>query len=269
MRRAASALAALVILLGAVTVEAQPPGGGHGGHGGFGGPGEGAGFGEGGGQRSFFGPLANPSAVVSAMLDLKSNARTAGQWTAMRKAAEKDAILFAPGAVNAQRWLKGQSDPDKPLSWDVRQVFMSCGGDAGVARGVWKDAAGKNGAFSMVWREREKGGLGWLIYHSGPMAKDLQAQRGEDGEIDGTIADCAARSPMHHPGGPKGKGHAKPKPALISDPPPASGSGQSGDGTLRWSWDVAQDGGRHFTVTMRKDGTDRTIIDDHSAAGDI
>ncbi|MBU0792504.1 MAG: hypothetical protein KJ752_00875, partial [Alphaproteobacteria bacterium] len=58
---------------------------------------------------------ANPSAVVAAELGLARLAREEGQWTALRKEAEKDAVIFAPGPVNAPDWLKQQADPAEPM----------------------------------------------------------------------------------------------------------------------------------------------------------
>ena len=50
-------------------------------------------------------PQANPSAVIATELAFAREAREKGQWTAFRKFAAEDAVMFVPGAVAARPWL--------------------------------------------------------------------------------------------------------------------------------------------------------------------
>lgn len=221
---------------------------------------------------------ADPSAVVAAEIAFAKLARDKGQWTAFRDTADKDGIMFLPLATNAQRFLKGRKDPPKPIAWQPGRVFISCDGSYAVSTGPWQRPDGSTGTFITVWRQQEKGGYKWALDFGS--TKAFGTNVAEEG-IDAKIADCPARraqgvSPTVAGETPaqadlrewsEGAGrHRRPKPpkyevARIPDPAPASGAGQSRDGSLHWAW-TSGEKARSLVIKMRYQGKDMTVIDE-------
>jgi len=196
---------------------------------------------------------ANPSAIVAAELGLARLSREDGQWTAFRDMAEKDAVIFAPAPVNAPAWLKKQADPTEPMSWSPQQVFMSCDGSYGAATGPLRKADGTQGRFVTIWRQQRKGDYKWVMtFASG----ETPAAQDDDGAISASVATCRRGPPLSERERRKRRHFDV---VRIPDPPPASGSGQSADGTLRWTWN-AQGESRTIEVFLnRPDGEERVI----------
>ncbi len=70
-----------------------------------------------------------------------------------------------------------------------------------------------------------------------------------------------------------GRGNKRPKPpkyevVRIPDPPPANGTGQSRDGSLRWQWTTGAEGARSLKVTAQYGGRAVAVVDDKYAAGE-
>lgn len=225
------------------------------------------------------GPTADPSAVVAAEIAFAQLSRDKGQWTGFRKTADTDAVMFVPGIVNAQRWLKSQKDPAKSVVWSPERVLMSCDGTYGVAHGraEWPD--GRKNGYVTIWRRQQDGSYKWMLDWSTALPK------GADDGIDGKIAECPPRRGPGAGAGPDGgrppvrreemrrmekafRESWKKDVVRIADPPPATGEGQSRDGSLRWQWTVAADGARSLKVSARYDGAERAFIDDRFAAGE-
>lgn len=210
--------------------------------------------------------LADPSTVIAAELAFNRLAQEEGQWAAFRKMADKDAIMFVPQAVNAQGWLRSRPEPEARLLWWPSRVFISCDGSYAASTGSWERSDGTVGYFTTIWRRQKKGNYLWVI-DQGDTAPSLRAAREDD--LEAKVAQCA-RGPRRDdgPAVPRGKPGKPPKLEIvrIADPPPAAGDGQSDDGTLRWRWTVRSDGSRIFTVTMRQDDEDRTVIEDEVKA---
>ena len=224
------------------------------------------------GRGGMLAPLANPSDIVSAELAFATLSRQQGQWTGFRKTADKDAVLFVPAAVNAQTWLKKRADPPKSVTWAPDRVFMSCDSSYGIAHGHAEYPDGRKSGYVTIWRRQKDGSYKWVLDWS----TDWPSQIAEDG-IDGKVADCPPRrgrgpnaGAAEPPRGDDARRMAQPpKFAVdrIADPPPAAGSGQSVDGSLRWQWDVKPDGARTLKVTARYGGKDVDFIDDSRPAG--
>ena len=64
------------------------------------------------------------------------DAQRIGQWTAFRKYADRDAVMFTPQAVWAREFLKGRKDPPEAVRWWPATSFVSCDGRTAVNTGV-------------------------------------------------------------------------------------------------------------------------------------
>ena len=106
---------------------------------------------------------ANPSAVVATELAFARAARERGQWTAFREYAAEDAVMFVPGAVRAQEWLKGRADPMQAVQWQVHQVWMSCDGSLAVTQGAAQWPDGRPGRFVTAWQRQRDGNYRWVM----------------------------------------------------------------------------------------------------------
>lgn len=199
--------------------------------------------------------LANPSAIVAAELAFARLAREKGQWTAFRETADKDAVLFAPGAVNAQGWLRKRTDPAEPLSWQPHRIFISCDGSYAAATGPQRKAGdtGKGGSFTTIWRQQKNGSYKWVLN----LSSDTAAPANEDNIIDARVADCGRRSAIDQKRDDDRRRGKRPDVVPIPNPPPANGTGQSADGTLRWSWT-----GQSVEVVMHYQGKDERVLQD-------
>lgn len=205
------------------------------------------------------GGFADPSAVIAAELAFNRLAQNEGQWTAFRKTAAKDAVMFTPRAVNAQAWLKGRADPAKSVMWWPSRVFMSCDGGYAVSTGSWQRADGSVGYFTTIWRREKNGTYRWVLDHGDA----LPAPRaGREDDLEAKVARCE-RGPRRD-----GERRGKEKIVPVPIPPPAAGEGGSADGTLAWSWAVAADDARTLTVRMRQeDGMHEVVTDVVKAPG--
>ena len=181
--------------------------------------------------------------AVDAELAFARDAQKIGMWTAFRKYADKDAVMFTPQAVWAQEYLKDRKDPPKAITWRPAHSFVSCDGRTSVNTGPWFTPDGKpQGYFTTVW-QREKSGWHWVYDGGGPYAegaappKALKAQAHR--------ASCRTKAP----GAP-----VPPPPPLTPKQarttPEDNGRGQSADKTLGWDWKVEKDGARKFRVYL-------------------
>ena len=180
---------------------------------------------------------AAPTAV-DAELAFARDAQRIGQWTAFRKWADRDAVVFTPQAAWAQQVLP-KKDPPKAIVWRPAHSFVSCDGRTAVNTGPWFKVDGTPGGYlTTVW---QRGAPGWRwVYDGGgpgaaPAATKAQVHR----------AACRGR----HPGAP-----VIPPPPLTSKQarttPEDNGRGESADKTLGWDWKVEKNGARKFRVFM-------------------
>lgn len=221
--------------------------------------------------------MANPSAVVAAELGFARLAQEKGQWTAFRETADKDAVMFVPDAVNAQSWLRKRADPSKALTWQPYRVVVSCDGGYALSTGPWTAPNGQTGTFNTIWRRQRDGNFKWIL----DFGSDAKTPIQPDPIIDGKVAQCARRGATTasdrgatmgadrgaamgpgRDGPPRGDRKAdekaREKAALIPNPPPLSGEGQSADGSLRWRWTKGATE-NSFEVTMRDGDGERTV----------
>ena len=177
--------------------------------------------------------------AIDAELAFARDAQRIGQWTAFRKYADRDAVMFTPQATWARDFLKGRKDPPKALTWRPAHSFVSCDGRTAVNTGPWWQPNGKTGgSFTTVWQRTEIGWR-WAYDGGGPLAG--AAARPAQAQVH--RASCIGKAPG----------------APVIPPPPLSakqarttpednGRGQSADKTLGWDWKVEKSGTRHFRV---------------------
>ncbi len=200
---------------------------------------------------------ANPSAVVKAELAFARLAQDKGQWTAFRETADKDAVMFVPDAVNAQAWLSKRTDPPKAVTWKPYRIFSSCDGSYAVSTGPWTQPDGATGTFTTVWRRQKNGDFKWVLDFGS--ATKLADQ--DEPIIEGKVADCPGRGQGRGDPDDYARDSKRPKQEVvrIAVPPPLSGSGQSDDGSLRWTW-TSDKAGQAFEVSMAYQGGPKTML---------
>ncbi len=194
-------------------------------------------------------PVANPSAIVKAELSFARLAQEKGQWTAFRETSADDAIMFTPGLVNAQQWLKGKADPPQAVDWQPHKIYMSCDGSIGVATGAWQRADGTNGHYTTIWHQENFGKRQpnkdvkwkWIFDDGVPLTTPLA----EPDYIETEVASCMAKIPVAFP--------------LVGLTEKGK-SGASTDRSLVWNAAFAADGSRIVFVDLaNEDGSFRRV----------
>lgn len=177
------------------------------------------------------------ASAVDAELAFARDAQTLGQWTAFRKWADRDAVMFTPQAAWARSVIP-RTNPPKSIRWRPAHSFVSCDGRTAVNTGPWwKPDGSLGGYFTSVW-QRSGSSWRWAYDGGGPMSAPAPT-----GKAHVHRASCAAKAPG----------------APIPPPPPLSdkqarktlddnGRGQSADKTLGWDWKVDKHGARKLRV---------------------
>jgi hypothetical protein len=184
---------------------------------------------------------ASVPSAVDAEYAFARDAQRIGQWTAFRKYADRDAVMFTPQAVWARDFLQDRKDPPKSVSWRPTDSFVSCDGHTAVNTGPWfKPGGAAGGYFTTVW-QRTARPWRWVYDGGGPLKGALASA----GKPRVHYAACGTKAPG----------------APVIPPPPLSpkqarttpednGRGQSADKTLGWDWKVDKKGGRKFRVYL-------------------
>jgi len=183
---------------------------------------------------------ASVPTAVDTEFEFARDAQHIGQWTAFRKWADKDAVMFNPQAVWAREFLKDKNDPPKAIVWRPVHSFVSCDGRTAVNTGPWFRPNGSPGGyFTTVW-QRDGGNWRWVYDGGGPISgppRNLLPQVHR--------ADCNRPAP--------GAPIAAPPPLTPKEArttPDDNGRGQSADRTLGWDWKVDAQGGRILRVFL-------------------
>lgn len=185
-----------------------------------------------------------PQSAVEAETAFAADAEREGQWTAFRKWAAPEAVMFDPQPTTVEKLLGALEDPPASVRWWPSESYVSCDGAAAVNHGVarWPDGAG--GWFSTVW-QRDGGAWRWTL--------DQGARTATPAPRPATVSEkrssCAGTPPLGSRGFPKGEG-----------------GGASADRTLRWHWRVASDGERWFTAEQWTGERYETVLTDHAPA---
>jgi hypothetical protein len=188
--------------------------------------------------------------AVDAERAFAADAQKLGQWTAFRKWATADAVMFVPQAGSAQAFLKGKADPPAAVFWWPGRSFVSCDGGTAINTGPWVRQWGKSvGYFTTVWQRQKNGSWKWVVDHGDA----LGMARAEGGDIQPVQAQCPSE-PL--PAGPQ-----RDVPADVK-----YGGGSSKDDTLRWNWVVMPDGSRTFWASIWNGRQHVVVIEDKVAA---
>ena len=176
-----------------------------------------------------------------------ADAQKLGQWTAFRKYAADDAVMFVPQQVNAHTFLKDRADPPASVSWWPGKSFVSCDGSYAVNTGPWVRQWGKAvGYFTTIWKRQADGSWKW-IYDGGD---GLETPRAEGGDIKPHQAACTkpTGSPPHKLDLKQGGTYE---------------SGQGNDGNMAWEWFVRADGSRTLEVSMWNGSGWEAVLNDN------
>lgn len=185
---------------------------------------------------------AAPSTAVDAEMAFVRDAKRVGQWTAFRKWADRDAVMFTPQAVWARSFLKPLKDPPNAISWRPARSYVSCDGRTAVNTGPWfKQDGTQGGYFTTVW-QRTKSGWRWVYDGGGPAMGPVPA-----GKARVHPASCAGKAP-----GPPVIPPPRLSPSKALTTPEDNGRGQSADRTLGWDWKVGKNGSRQFRLYQWK-----------------
>jgi hypothetical protein len=188
----------------------------------------------------FLAAAALPSAI-DAERAFARDAQRLGQWTAFRRYAHPDAVMFNPQAVWAHEFLRGRKDPKQSVGWAPAESFVSCDGRTAVNTGPWTRNSGRShGYFTTVW-QRERGRWQW-VYDAGD---ELKAPRRSRATPLVRRASCRGK-PV---GGPSLIA-MPPAKRPRSGPPADAGRGLSADRTLAWAWRVEPKGALQFRTFL-------------------
>ena len=181
---------------------------------------------------------ANPSALVSADINMARMAQEKGLWTAMRAYVARDAVIFTPAPVKADEWMKTMTNPASAIKWQPHKVLMSCDGKTGVTTGAWQAPDKRFGYYTTAWGFADKQGgtpgegkWQWLLDHEDILAKPRIAP-----EIIATrIASCKGSAPTEI--------SAPAENAVMKQ-------GLSRDQSLSYTWIYLPDKSRSITVSL-------------------
>jgi hypothetical protein len=186
--------------------------------------------------------------AVDAERAFAADAQKLGQWTAFRKWAAPQALMFTPQPVNAHDFLKPLKDPSTSVQWWPGESYVSCDKSFAVNTGPWVRDGGKTvGYFTTVWR-RDGNQWRW-IYDAGDV---LQTPRPRPDQPTVQRASC--------------EGDAPPLPVPMPAPGFKSGQGGSLDNSLQWMWSVSGNGERRFTARLWNGRNFADVISNQVAA---
>ncbi|MDP9087058.1 MAG: hypothetical protein M3N02_09905 [Pseudomonadota bacterium] len=178
--------------------------------------------------------------AVDAEIAFARDAKRLGQWSAFRKWADRDAVMFTPHAVWAKTFLKRLKDPPRAITWRPAQTYSSCDGRTAVNIGPWfTQDHHLAGYFTTVW-QRSAAGWRW-VYDGGVPAADGSAAATPKA-MQATCTTPTSVLPIVAPP------RLKPNESMttLQD----NGRGQSADQTLGWDWKVTASGERTFRVYL-------------------
>ncbi len=186
----------------------------------------------------FLAAAAAPTAV-DAERAFARDAQRIGMWTAFRKWADTDAVMFTPQAVWARDFLKDRKDPPRSVRWWPARSFVSCDGRTAVNTGPAVTAEGKPfSTFTTVW-QREGATWRWVYDQGAPLA--VAPRRTTRPQV--VRASCRTKAP--------GAPVIQPLPLSARQArttPEDAGRGESADKTLGWDWKVDKNGEHRLRV---------------------
>jgi len=112
---------------------------------------------------------ATAPSAIDAENAFARDAQRIGQWTAFRKYADHDAVMFTPQAAWVRDLLKDAKDPPRSVRWWPAHSFVSCDGRTAVNTGPWIRPNNTHGYFTTVW---QRTGVRWRwVYDGGDTLK--------------------------------------------------------------------------------------------------
>lgn len=205
-----------------------------------------------------FAAAALPTSI-DAERAFNADAQRIGVWTAFRKHAASDAVMFTPQAVWVQNFLKDRKDPPKSFYWWPTKAWTACDRRTAVHVG---DALKADGSplshFTTVWQRQ---GRQWHWVYDGGLPAGADKLSARDSKPEVVRASCRRRAPGPPIIGPTPLSNKK-----ARETPEDSGRGQSADRTLGWDWKVAKDGSRKFRVFLWNGKTYDLVLDQNIPA---
>lgn len=185
--------------------------------------------------------LPSPTNILTADIAQNRVAQEDGVLKALRDTAADEALVLAPGPINAKQWLSQQS-VFPATRWSPHRVIMSCDGKTGVTTGAirWGET---DGFYTTVWQYQPRGRGGaegeweWTLSHGDGVETAIP----EPDIVKTDVASCDSR------------------PAV---PPPIGPNTISGDGTLIVRWEAAESGSRFVQVQIWDGETFQTVLED-------
>jgi hypothetical protein len=179
--------------------------------------------------------------AVDAERAFAADAQKIGQWSAFRKHADNDAVMFTPQAVWARDFLKDRKDPPKSMRWRPNASFVSCDGRTAINTGpAFRPSGEAYGFFNTVWQRTERE---WRWVYDAGSGLDNQSTALTKPKV--RRASCNGRA--------TGAPILPPPPLTNSQArttPQDNGRGQSADRTLGWDWVVAKNGDLRFRAFL-------------------
>ena len=207
-------------------------------------------------DRTDLRPTADPSAVIATELAFARAAQEKGQWTAFREYATRDAVMFVPGPVNAQDWLRKQTDPPRAVAWQPHQVWSSCDGSLAVTKGAWQRPDGSVGYFTTVWQRQDNREYKWVMDQGDTLSEPLEAPE----MIGANVAECG-EAPGKRAAAAEFEAELDQEGFFQLADGATSLTSASEDGTLAWSYDYAPTGERRFKVALRRGSKLAEVLD--------
>lgn len=171
---------------------------------------------------------AGPETAVEAERAFNRAAQTEGQWTAFRKFAADDAVVFTPQPESVKTALPVKNPPIA-VQWWPADSFVSCDGNVAVNTGPWVRPKGV-GYFTTVWVRQADGRFKWVVDGGDALKEPLALP--EQPRVHKASCSGQPFAPVSMPNGRR------------------NGEGESKDYTLNWGWSVAADGSRYFFVNL-------------------
>ncbi len=191
--------------------------------------------------------------AVDAERAFARDAQRIGQWTAFRKYADRDAVMFLPQAVWARDFLKDKKDPPRSVDWWPARSFVACDRRTAVNTGPAFRDGKASGNFTTVW-QRARGAWRWVYDNGTPLAGPVP--RKAPPRV--VRASCRGKAP----GAP-----VIPPPPLTAKQarttPEDVGRGESADKTLGWDWKVEKTGEHRLRVFMWNGYRYAQVLYDH------
>jgi hypothetical protein len=175
-------------------------------------------------------------------------AQREGQWTAFRRYAADDAVIFVPQPVAASEFLKDRKDPPIPVQWWPAEGYVSCDGRVAVNSGPWVRSAQKTvGYFTTVWVRQADESWKWAV----DAGTALTQPRRIPEKVVARRASCVGRPTA-----------ARAAPATDIA---RSASGSSPDRTLQWAWRYDSKGNAALDAWLWDGKRMRAVISDRIA----